>query len=411
LRKKSIFIFAYYSFRDPVFQSAVLPYFKNFPSYEEFKFVLLTFEQPKYELSANEKKEIREDLLKHNILWYHSRWRSGSFKIFKKAYDTLSGFLYSVSLIVKHRCRLIYSEGFPGAVIAQHIASFLNRPHIVHTYEPHTDYMVEGGIWNENSWEAKWLKKAERKVGMKAYAIMTATSGFIERLRAEGIRSKCIRVPSCVDADLFQFYSESRAKIRSELNINDDQCVIIYIGKTGGMYWEEEIFGFFRSCLDVSNNFYFLFFTPEDLKKLRSYCDKYEISPDKITLGFLQREQVPHYLSAADFGLVPVKQYASKRYCSPIKDGEYWACELPLIIPEGVSDDYLFAKENEIGLTIQDDKKSFADTAQTIAEVFTEKDYYSKMRKRCRAFVLKDREIKSFQKIYLDIFNEVFNKN
>lgn len=408
MTKRSVFIFAYYSFRDPVFQSAVLPYFKNFPSKDSYRFILLTFEQKKYQLSSEEKKQIKEELLRDNVIWYNSNWHSGKLKIIKKIFDIAVGLLYSFFLILKYRCRIIYSEAFPGAVIAHYVAKFTSRPHIIHTYEPHTDYMVEGGVWQRNSWEAKWLRKAEKKVGEKAYTLMTATNCFVNKIREESIATPCIRVPSCVDTELFRFYNSSRERIRLKLNLDKSKCVIIYIGKIGGMYWGEEIFEFFHACLEVSDDFHFLFFSPDDLGKIKSYCDHFQLPQHKITLDFLKREEVPHYLSAADFGFVPVKQYPSKRYCSPIKDGEYWACELPIIIPEGVSDDYLFVEQNQIGLVIQSRKEMFTETAKKILQTFYDKSFYENMRKQSREFVVKDRDIKNYQRRYADLFNQIF---
>ena len=44
----------------------------------------------------------------------------------------------------------------------------------------------------------------------------------------------------------------------------------------------------------------------------------------------------------------PVKPVPTKRYCTPVKDGEYWALGLPVIITEGISDDSGIIRENGI---------------------------------------------------------------
>jgi len=160
---KTIFIFAYYSYKDPVFQSAVLPYFTDFPEKEKFRFVLLTFEQRQHRLSAQAQKKIKEELKHHRIFWQHAYWHSGRFKPLKKAFDFLWGITLSIYLILRNNADIIYSEGFPGAIIGHYLSLLTGKKHIVHTFEPHADYMIESGIWSADSWEARLIKYHELK--------------------------------------------------------------------------------------------------------------------------------------------------------------------------------------------------------------------------------------------------------
>ena len=407
MKRKVIFIFAYYSYKDPVFQSAVLPYFIMFPEKEKFIFVLLTFEQRKYRTNQDERTAIAAHLKQNNIVWYNVNWHSGRFKVIKKVYDFIVAITLSAWIIYKHKVDIIYSEAFPGAIISHILSRVFSKPHIVHTFEPHTDYMVEGGVWANTSWESRLLLRFERKVAKKASVIMTATGAMIERLRNEGVKANIIRVPSCVDLQHFKFMPHARSHLRKSLGIDEGECVIIYIGKMGGMYWEEEIFKFFAVCLSVSSTFRFLFYTPDDPEKVQQLASKYAIPNDKLSYGFLSRDEVPQYLSAADFGLVPVRQYSSKRFCSPIKDGEYWACGLPIIIPSGVSDDYIFAREKNIGLVLDEIKDtSFEKVAVDILRIWKDTPALSVMRNDCREFVEKDRSIAFYQEFYKDVFDE-----
>ena len=96
---KSILIFAYYGFKDPVFQSAVLPYFLNFPGKERYRFILLTFEHEKFALTPSEKEQITKELASNNIEWVQNKWRSGRFKPFKKLYDLTTGVFKTMGLV------------------------------------------------------------------------------------------------------------------------------------------------------------------------------------------------------------------------------------------------------------------------------------------------------------------------
>lgn len=402
---KTIFIFAYYSYKDPVFQSAVLPYFVDFPNKEAFRFILITFEQKKYRTNKQERRDIDAFLKKQNIQWYNVNWHSGRFKLIKKAYDFTVGMLLSSWIIIRHQVDIIYSEAFPGAIITHILSRIFRKPHMIHSFEPHTEYMVEGGVWASSSWEARLLGRFEKVIARKASVIMTATRAMIERFKKEGVTSTIIRVPSCVDIQHFQYMPDARQQIRSQLGITDSECVIVCIGKMGGMYWQEEIFAFFRACLVQDSRFRFLFYTPDEQEKICNYAEQYQISKDRLSIGFLRREQVPAHLSAADFGLVHVHQYPSKRFCSPIKDGEYWACGLPIIIPKGVSDDFKFAEEEQIGFVLDGStEKSFSTVAQQLLSVWQDKTAYASMRERCRKFVEADRNVARYQEIYRNTF-------
>ena len=50
----------------------------------------------------------------------------------------------------------------------------------------------------------------------------------------------------------------------------------------------------------------------------------------------------------------PSKAGPLKRYCTPIKDGEYWAMGLPVIITKDISDDSDIIRQEQIGYVLQE---------------------------------------------------------
>ena len=404
--RKTIFIFAYYSFKDPVFQSAVLPYFTGLTDQGSFRFVLLTFEQHKYRTLPLEKQQIRNELRHHHIIWFNTNWHSGFLKPLKKVFDFLWGMLLSLFLIIRHRATAIYSEGFPGAIFGFCLSIITRRPHIVHTFEPHTDYMVEAGVWKKNSWEAVLLRYFEKQVAKQASHIMTATDAMIDKLKKQGIKTQLYRVPSCVDTSVFKFSENARVNIRKQLGIADQEKVIVYLGKFGGMYFDKEIIEFFSIVASESEySFKFIILTTDDHKQIYKWLQEYGIETNGVYVGAVSKDKVPRYLSASDFGFVPVRQYPGKRFCSPIKDGEYWACGLPIIIYEGISDDYLLTQENQLGIVVKNTSAESCKKATKEIDRWIADNDVSAVRKRTRDFVGKDRSVKKFQVLYTRIFN------
>jgi hypothetical protein len=99
-----------------------------------------------------------------------------------------------------------------------------------------------------------------------------------------------------------------------------------------------------------------------------------------MIIRFVTHDDVPDFLGLGDFAITPVKPIPSKRYCTPIKDGEYWAMGLPVIIPHDISDDSDIIEENHIGAILKN---------------FTYDDYYEAVKKIDALLQQKDQKILS----------------
>lgn len=331
-------------------------------------------------------------------------------KPIKKIYDLLDGIFKAIRLVSKYKVTCVYSEGFPGAVIAHYVARLTSRPHIVHTFEPHTDYMIESGVWKKTSWEAILLRKFESRVAKKAAVLMTGTQAMIDEWQKK-TRARFYRVPSCVDIKHFQFSQEQRDVVRKKYNIRDNEVVIVYLGKFGGMYVEEELFDFFKEINFLGKNtsylFRFMILTPDKKEKIEDFITQSRMKMQQFIIESLTRSQVPSFLSAADIAFSGVRQNPSKRYCSPIKHGEYWACGLPVIVPDGISDDYLLVEKYNIGWRMPVLSKE--GYMETVKKVFGEWSWEQQAgyRKRTREFVIRDRNVEEYQLQYAKIFSEI----
>lgn len=389
-----IFVFAYYSFKDPVFQSAVLPYLKAIQA-DNLQYVLLTWEQKQFALSKNEITEFEFELAGYNIKWKRTNWHSGSFKLLKKLFDFTFGLLYSLSLIFKFKATKIFSEGFPGAVIGHYLSRLTGKPHIIHTFEPHADYMKDAGVWSDNSWEYKLLKKLEVPIANRCEHIITATSAYKKILIQKGIETNIHIIPSCISMENYKFDEIARYRIRSELKIKEDQIVIVYLGKIGGMYMEDELFAFFKHCLKLNSaKFQFFFFTNYPQVLIQQKLKKFNISTQKIHFKYLEKEEVSKYLSAADIGFCGVRPIPNQRFSSPIKNGEYWACGLPTIIPKGVSDDYITVETEGIGINFSKTDEISLVNINNLLKI---------SRTKIRGIALRERNINS----YIDEWNMI----
>lgn len=68
---------------------------------------------------------------------------------------------------------------------------------------------------------------------------------------------------------------------------------------------------------------------------------------------FVFHSRVPDYMGLGDFAISPYKPVPSRKYSAPIKNSEYWALGLPVIITKNIADDSKIIKEEGIGAVIE----------------------------------------------------------
>ena len=402
----SVLILAYYSVKDPVFQSAVLQYFKAYSKLIPHKLILVTYENHRFPLSQNECRDIEKELSRYGITWYRLRWHSGRFKVIKKCYDVLRSLWAARKLKKRYNIKWIYSEGFPGAIIGYLCCHILKLSHIVHSFEPHADYMMEAGVWTTKSWEYKCLKHFEKKVALSASCILTATEGMIQNLHSWGVdRNRLYRVPSCVDLEVFKPIEEQRKLIRSKLGFTSKDIIVVYLGKIDGMYWSRELFEFIEYFVNHTGvNYKFLILNYSDHKIIREQLSVRGVDLDKYQILSADHDKVSHYLSAADIGLVAVRQKPSKRFCSPIKTGEYLACGLPVVVPVGISDDYQKLVDEGLGVPVHSTAASQMKQLPQQVEAFLRNGERAEIGKNARNYASNNRALENYTEVYLEVF-------
>src|SRR5690606_12754608 len=97
----------------------------------------------------------------------------------------------------------------------------------------------------------------------------------------------------------------------------------------------------------------------------------------------------------ADIAFCGVRPIASQKFSSPIKNGEYWACGLPVLIPKGIAEDDILAENNDIG-------KSFGSLSDINEENILYLMNYSRTSVREKAMSLRD--IRKYKGSFLKIF-------
>lgn len=350
---KNILVYTQWPFFDGLTLSYVLPYIKLIKKYipQNIKIYLVTQEQKPDNLQLVPQQILIKKMNEENIFLIHEKYYNiGIKKYFAAPFNFLKLFL---KLYTKN-ISIIHTQAMSAGMIGCLLSWLSGKKLIVDSYEPLSESMVEGNIWKKESFAFKLVHYFEKKQAQQASYIIACTNEMLYYAKQTyGITlNNFYWKPACVDMELFKYSECDDKQLRRKFGF-ENKIVAIYVGKFGSQYLEHEVFDFFEVCRNFwGDNFRVLILTSHTNEELKLYCDKSGFPFKLIQKEFVPHSEVKKYLSVANFALTPVKPLPSKRYCTPIKDGEYWAMGLPVVITNNISDDSdIIIKEN-IGTVI-----------------------------------------------------------
>ena len=224
---------------------------------------------------------------------------------------------------------------------------------IIESYEPHTQYMLDAGVWSNHSLRYHIQKYFDKKINKHAQFLIPPSHNYMNYLKANGIFSnKLLYMPCAVNLNKFKYQESQREKIRSALGISNEKTVGIYTGKFGDIYFGEEAFKIFKIAVNELH-YQIIVLTPQ-VSYAKQKCIKYNIDMRAVLIKHVPHLQVQEYLSASDFAFSLIKTSKYRRFCSPVKNGEYWANGLPILIPENIGDDSNIVRNEKCGIVFND---------------------------------------------------------
>lgn len=349
----NILVLTTWGYKDGLIQSSTLPYLKMIHQVvPQAKIFLQTQEKEDGNFDEKQKCRINEELGLFNIIWIPQQYhRFGIRKILASVYQFVELFWILLTKNISH----IHAFCTPAGSVAYFLSLFTGKKLVIDSYEPHAESMVENGTWKNSGLAFKMLWWLEKKQSEKASYCIAAASGmpvyaaekYGVKLTHHGVR------PACVDLERFEFHKEAAERFRKEWDWTD-KVVCVYAGKLGGIYLDKEVFDFFRTAHEFwGDKFRVLLLTAHTEDEVYEYCSSSGLPHYLVRRVTAPFQQMPEYLSVADFAITPVKPVPSKRFCTPIKDGEYWAIGLPVVIPDNISDDSDIIRNNNAGAVLK----------------------------------------------------------
>lgn len=403
---RHVIVLVYNSFDDPLFKGNLLLLLQHVTAQQpDLRIELITYEQQRYALDFERREGISRELLKNNIIWHPLAWHSGSFLVLKKLYDLIIGAKLILALKMRMNVKSIVSLGTVSGSISYILSKMFWLRHYGYQYEPHSEFMLECGVWGPKSAAFRLLNYFERRYGKDSYILSTGTTHMVDRLRVWATKAKVYRLPSCVDETRMMFSENGRQRVRSAHGFGDEDRVILYLGKFGGIYYEQEVATLFKKLLDHDSELKFLIATPDDPVRIRGLLDAARLPEGSYVLTSCPYEEVPDYISAADFGIVAVPPLPSQRFRSPIKVGEYLCCGLPYLVCRGVSEDDIVAETRKVGVVVENFSEGEASRIYPQIRDFLDSDK-AELRTRCREAGIEYRGLSR----YLTVANEIFGQ-
>ncbi|WP_427337953.1 glycosyltransferase [Caloranaerobacter sp. DY30410] len=197
-------------------------------------------------------------------------------------------------------------------------------------------------------------------------------------------------IPNGFELDKFKFDLENRIRIRKELELDEEQKVIITVGR-----WDvqKDYYTLLKALNELKkhNNNFKMIMCGTNLdysnKELTDLIDKYELRENIILLG--RREDIPALLSAAD---IYVSSSLGESFSNAI--GEAMACELPCVVTD-VGDSKIIV--GDTGKVVE--AKNYINLSSSILSCLND-SHLEEIGKKARLRIIRNYDIKTIVKLY-----------
>lgn len=295
---------------------------------------------------------------------------------FRKISDYILFFWKLYWTCKNHRIDIVLCRGAMAGFFGFLLKKTLKIDFVTESFEPHAAYMVEGGTWKSMGREYRLQSYFEKKQLEHARFLITVSHLYKRKLEEidQVPINRLFVIPCCVNEKQFSYSTESGQRIRRELNIDITATVGIYVGKFGDIYYDEESFEIFKHTFTIlEDSFYLIILSTDPRDEIFRKLKRHKIPEDRTFVATVPHSAVPDYLSAADFAYSLIRTSPSRKFCSPIKNGEYWANGLPTFITLGIGDDEIIINKNHSGVVLDVAADDLPDQIRTGLDFINQK--------------------------------------
>lgn len=410
MRKKNILFISYDGMTDPLGQSQVIPYLAGLSKFG-YHFTILSCEKP---ARFQQNKEHVDTIMQpYSIKWvpvtYHKKP-----PVLSSVFDVAMLKRKAAQLHADEKFDMVHTRAGVPSLIGLWMKKKFGLKFLHDMREFYADSRIDGGMWNINNFFYKtiyhYFKRKEDEEVKMSDGIVCLTYAAEKIIKDwPQYRQKVILevIPCSTDMSLFdpgKIYPELKEKLKKELNINETDFIISYLGSIGGWYLIEEMMQFCKSVCDKIPNAKFLFISPHESETILQIAKRFDIAEEKIIVRNAQRNEVPLLLSTSRYSVFFIKACYSKQSSSPTKHGEIMAMGIPVITNSGVGDVAEIVEKYQSGIVIKNlEKLSYARCVENLS---TAKFDAKKIRSGAEAFYSLESAIQKYLKVYRYILED-----
>jgi hypothetical protein len=382
-----------WQYDDALVQTYTLPYVDIVKKITRALCYLVTTGKGNSEVKITEREGIR-------IIELPDPTRGGRMQWFKNI-SILNNF------VKKEQITLIHTWCTPAGAIGAILKMRNSKVKLVlDSVEPHAEAMVECNIWAKGGIKFRGLFFLEKLQFKKADYLIFAATEMDKYIKSKfGLTVLGDVKPACVDLSLFSDKLLKSPELIRKLNL-EGKVVCVYAGKFGGFYLEDETFQFVKQCEEYwgKDKFRFLALSNASDEYMNEKVAKFNIQPATVLKLFVPYKEVSEYMGLADFAFSAYKPVPSKRYGTPIKNGEYWALGLPVVIPPNISDDSAIIEKHYAGAILMGfAQENYLQAIKQVDEIILNKSR-QEIYKTIRPLAEQYRNFNIAEKVYKKIY-------
>ena len=371
----NILFISYDGMTDPLGQSQVIPYLAGL-SRHGYQFTILSCEKKeRYFLHKDEiEKLLKSFAIKWFPIFYHKKP-----PVLSSVYDVYQLKKKAKQLYAKEKFDMVHTRPGVPALIGLWMKKELGVKFLNDIREFYADSRVDGGIWDIKIFLYKriyhFFKQKENEAVERSDGIVCLTYTAEKIIKQWGQYKKNMPltvIPCSVDMNLFDREKVNmiqKSKFKNELNIQEDDFIISYLGSVGSWYLIDEMIRFFKIISDKIPAAKFLFISSGEHEAITQTAHKHGLIANKIMVKQATRKEIPALLSFSKYSVFFIKPCYSKQSSSPTKHGEIMAMGIPVITNNGVGDVANIVQKYQSGIVLKElNEKEFNSVANIINE-------------------------------------------
>ncbi|HCQ29860.1 MAG TPA: hypothetical protein DIU39_06210 [Flavobacteriales bacterium] len=302
---------------------------------------LISFEKSKDLHNSKKIAKLSKVAETNNISWIRFKYHKSP-EIPATFFDIMICFLGILFLLILRRVDLIHLRGYLLGIPVLVLKIFFKFDFIFDMRGFWADERVDGELWNLKNPLYKFIytffKQKEKEYLQHADMVISLTHNAKKEMLTWDIpnlhEKKINVIPCAVDFNLFNpdnFSIEDKIRLKQELNIPKDTIILTYLGSIGTWYLLDDMLIFFRMFKAKYPNSIFLFLTNENKERILKKAKHFSIEENNLIIKYVNRNNVPHFLSVSNLGVFFIKPCFSKKASFPVKLGEFLAMKIPIV--------------------------------------------------------------------------------